>query len=65
MGCDQGMRAQRAEGQKEKKERRESLGNEKKECEKGLLGSGVEYSGACLNGVREVIGVLWYLARRG
>ena len=31
---------------------------------KGLLGSGVEYCGICLNGVREVLGVLWYLAKR-
>ena len=31
---------------------------------KGLLGSGVENCGICLNGVREVLGALWYLAKR-
>ena len=36
----------------------------KGEVGKGLLGSGVEYCGICLNGVREVLGALWYLAKR-
>ena len=31
---------------------------------KGLLGFGVENCGICLNGVREVLGALWYLAKR-
>ena len=31
------------------------MGNER-EDEKDLLGSGIEYCSACLNGVREVIG---------
>ena len=35
---------------------RESFGNGMGEGGKGVLGSGVEYCGICLNGVREVIG---------
>ena len=35
---------------------RESFGNGMGEGGKGLLRSGVEYCGICLNGVREVLG---------
>ena len=42
-------------GQKVRRGERE-FGDERGEGEKGLLGSGVEYCGTSLNGVREAIG---------
>ena len=54
MGCDRGRLVQRVGGQKV---RRREFGGMEEEGEKDLMGSGVEYCGTYLNGVREVIGV--------
>ena len=56
MGYDRGMEVQKVGDQKVKRGE-ESLENGRGEGDKDLLGSGVEYCGTCLNGVREVVGV--------
>ena len=54
MGCDRGMLVQ--SGRSKSKKRRGRVGGMEGEGEKGLLWSGVENCGTCLNVVSEVIG---------